>query len=95
MSTDLRGGESAAVAGERKKTVFGWIWILWLGLFAPKKTPNVRSARASGPIPIEFPLRRPSGVTTTIRIFAIIYVAQAAAGIALGIVYAVWTMYPT
>jgi multidrug transporter EmrE-like cation transporter len=31
-------------------------------------------------------------VTTTVRILAIIYIAQAAAGIALGIVYAVWTM---
>jgi multidrug transporter EmrE-like cation transporter len=58
------------------------------------KTPNVTSARASGPIPIEFPLTCPSGVTTTIRILAIIYIAQAATGIVLGIVYAVWTMYP-
>ena len=31
---------------------------------------------------------------TTARILAIMYVAQAAAGIALGIAYAVWLMYP-
>jgi hypothetical protein len=28
------------------------------------------------------------------RMFAILYVAQAAAGIVLGCVYAVWLMYP-
>jgi hypothetical protein len=30
---------------------------------------------------------------TTVRILAIVYVAQAAAGTALGIAYAVWLMY--
>jgi hypothetical protein len=70
--------------------VFGWIRILWFGVFASAKTRNVRGARASGPIP----LWCENGVTTTARILAIIYFTQAAVGIAFGIVYAVRTMYP-
>jgi multidrug transporter EmrE-like cation transporter len=31
---------------------------------------------------------------TTVRILAIMYLAQAAAGIAIGFAYAVWLMYP-
>jgi hypothetical protein len=31
---------------------------------------------------------------TTLRILAIIYLAQAAAGTVLGIAYAVWLIYP-
>ena len=31
---------------------------------------------------------------TAVRILTIIYIAQAAAGIALGFAYAVWLMYP-
>jgi multidrug transporter EmrE-like cation transporter len=34
-------------------------------------------------------------VTAAARFLAVIYLAQAAAGIAIGIVYAVWTMYLT
>jgi hypothetical protein len=72
--------------------VFGWSRILKFGVFAAVRRPKVRSGRTLGPIPNRFPLWCAVGVTTTVRILAIIYIAQAAAGIALGIVYAVWTM---
>ena len=75
--------------------MFGWIRILWFGVFAPAKMRNVRGARASGLIPNKIPFWGENGVTNTARLLAIIYFTQAAVGIAVGIVYAVRTMCPS